>query len=208
MRPLAVYLSGRHPVVLEGFRAVIERTGDLEVGGYGSPDHAPACDGSCDVFLLHVNPRNLRELDSVAKLVGSAGCPILAYSLDASTDFARRVLALGVHGYLARGTPTAELVQALRVVAGGGSWVSALLGAELASELDAEAVPLPHQKLSDREFEVLVALAGCDSPTEIAGRLCLSEKTVRTYRARIARKLGLDSSQDLVRYAMRHNLAH
>jgi two-component system invasion response regulator UvrY len=88
----------------------------------------------------------------------------------------------------------------------GGRYVSAALAEKLASDLSAEAARLPHERLSDREFEVLRMIASGKTITQIAEELHLSVTTVSTHRARILEKMSMANNAELMRYAMRNGL--
>jgi DNA-binding NarL/FixJ family response regulator len=103
-------------------------------------------------------------------------------------------------------TAPKELVTAIRKVLDGGRYVSAALAEKLASDLSAQAVRLPHERLSDREFEVLRMIASGKTITQIADELHLSATTVSTHRARILDKMSMTNNAELMRYAMRNGL--
>jgi len=98
-----------------------------------------------------------------------------------------------------------ELVKAIRKVNAGGKYVSASLAEKLASHLEASDKP-PHENLSDREFQILCLIAKGESLKSIADELCISEKTVSTYRARILEKMKMSTNSDLTRYALENHL--
>jgi two-component system, NarL family, invasion response regulator UvrY len=103
-------------------------------------------------------------------------------------------------------TAPKELVRAVRKVLAGGRYVSAGLAEKLAADLSADSARLPHERLSDREFEVLRMIASGKTVSQIAEELCLSVTTVSTHRARILEKMGLDNNAELMRYAMVNEL--
>jgi DNA-binding NarL/FixJ family response regulator len=105
-----------------------------------------------------------------------------------------------------KNSPSAELAAAIHKVARGGKYVSARLGEALVANLDPKANLLPHERLSQREFEVLRLLASGKAVSEIAEMLSLNDKTVSTYRSRILEKLQLTTTAALVRYALEHSL--
>ena len=129
------------------------------------------------------------------------GLRVLVLSMHGEQQYAARALKAGASGYLTKDSAAEKLLGALRKVAAGGVHVSDATAASLVATVRA-----PHQKLTDREFEVLRLLAGGHSPTEIAARLHLSVKTVSTHKANVQGKLGLAGTADLVRYALEHKL--
>jgi two-component system, NarL family, invasion response regulator UvrY len=97
-------------------------------------------------------------------------------------------------------------VKAVRKVIAGGRYVSTTLGEKLAFNLDHPSDELPHQKLSDREFQVLRMIGSGKTVSEIGVELGLSVKTVSTYRARILEKMGLNTNAELTRYSFENKL--
>jgi two-component system invasion response regulator UvrY len=132
--------------------------------------------------------------------------PLLVLSMHGEEQYARRAFQAGAAGYVMKNSPSAELANAVQRVAAGGRYVSAKLGEALAAQLDPKAQQLPHERLSQREFEVLRLLASGNAVSEIADMLSLSDKTVSTYRSRILEKLHLKTTAELVRYALDHAL--
>jgi len=132
--------------------------------------------------------------------------PVLVLSSAPEEQLGVCVLRAGASGYLNKQTAPEHLVQAVRKVLGGGKYVSGPLAEQLATEAGRASQPL-HEKLSDREFQVLHLVVMGRSLKEIAGDLSLSVKTIRTFRARLLEKLRLQSDVDLVHYALQHHLA-
>jgi len=131
---------------------------------------------------------------------------VLVLSMHPEDQYAKRVLRSGAAGYMNKETAPKELVTAIRKVLDGGRYVSAALAEKLASDLSAQAVRLPHERLSDREFEVLRMIASGKTITQIADELHLSATTVSTHRARILDKMSMTNNAELMRYAMRNGL--
>jgi DNA-binding NarL/FixJ family response regulator len=121
-------------------------------------------------------------------------------------EFALRAFKLGAAGYLDKQSASDELLLAVKKVLAGGRYVTASLAERLAASLGGEVQQAPHEVLSNRELQVLRLIATGHTIKEVATELVLSEKTVATYRARIAEKLGLGSNVELARYAMQHRL--
>jgi DNA-binding NarL/FixJ family response regulator len=121
-------------------------------------------------------------------------------------QFAIRILRAGAAGYITKESAPEELVGALRKVCSGGKYVSPQLAEKLAVFIEDKTTRPPHEKLSDREFEVLRMLALGKTVTEVAEELLLSVKTVSTYRSRVLEKMKMTSNADLTRYALQNEL--
>jgi len=119
-----------------------------------------------------------------------------------------RVLKAGASGYLTKDSAPDELVKAIRKVVSGGTYVSEFLAEKLAMEIGigTDSSKLPHEALSDREFQVLRLIAAGKSVKEIAAELYLSVKTVSTYRARLLQKMNLETNAELIHYAIQNRL--
>jgi DNA-binding NarL/FixJ family response regulator len=133
--------------------------------------------------------------------------PVLILSVYPEKQYATRALTAGAAGYLTKEAAPHELVAAIRQVARGAKYISLSLATALAEQLgDREGAP--HEILSDRELQVLRLLASGMRISDIAQDLSLSVKTVSTYRTRVLTKLNLESTADLIRYALEHGLAN
>ena len=131
---------------------------------------------------------------------------ILVLTVHAEEQFALRLLKSGVAGYLTKERAPEELVQAIRKVMSGGKYVSTVLAERIALSLDTSVDKLPHETLSDREFQVMRMIASGLSVAEIAESLSLHVRTVGTFRRHILRKLNLKSTQEIAYYAIRGGL--
>jgi two-component system invasion response regulator UvrY len=131
---------------------------------------------------------------------------VIVLSVHSEDQFAVRVLKAGASGFLNKDSAPEELVKAVRKVLGGGRYVSASLAEKLAMKLDKPGDQLPHQTLSDREFQVLRMIGSGKTVSEIAQDLSLSVKTVSTYRSRILEKMNLNTNAELTRYSFEHKL--
>ena len=131
---------------------------------------------------------------------------VLVLSASPEADYALRALKLGAAGYLTKQSASDELLAAVRKALAGGKYVTASLAEKLAASLSGEAPSAPHETLSNRELQVLRLIATGKTLKEIAAELSLSEKTISTYRTRIAEKMNLHTNVELTRYAMQHHL--
>jgi DNA-binding NarL/FixJ family response regulator len=116
------------------------------------------------------------------------------------------VLKAGASGYLSKESAPEELVKAVQLVLSGRRYVSSALAEQLVADLDVNSDQPVHAALSEREFQILCKLAGGRAVSEIARELCLSVKTVSTYRSRVLEKMSLKSNADITRYALQNGL--
>ena len=132
--------------------------------------------------------------------------PVLILSIHPEEHYAIRVLKAGASGYLNKDLAPEELVKAVNCVLAGKRYITASIAEKLASSLDLNSEKVPHEFLSDREFEVLKLIAAGKSVSDIAEQFSLSVTTVSTYRARIMAKMNLKTNADLTLYAIEHDL--
>ncbi|MDP1823714.1 MAG: response regulator transcription factor [Archangium sp.] len=160
-----------------------------------------------DLVVLDLGLEGRSGLDLLAEL--NRKWPeqrVLVLSGYSEDSWARRALASGARGYVAKSAAADELRGAVSHVLEGGRYVSAALAEGLAADLGSGVVRTPLELLSARELEVLRQVAKGASLKETAAVLHLSQKTVETYRARIAAKLGLSSNVALTRFALRNGI--
>ena len=205
-----VLVADDHPVVREGVRHVLQGAVEMEVvGEVGRADEVlPAVRRlTPDVVILDIGMPGPSFLEVLAALPEAhPGAHALILSAHSEEEYAVRAFRGGATGYLTKGYASAELLDAVRRVAQGRRYVSASLAEQLAMGLAGDAEPKPHERLSNREFEVLRLLALGRSLKEIAAELDVSPKTVSSFRARILEKLRARTNADLIRYALEHSL--
>lgn len=132
--------------------------------------------------------------------------PVLVLSIYPEEQVAIRALKAGAAGYMNKDVAPKELVLAIKKICAGGKYISPALAEKLAASLDVHAWQAPHERPSDREFQVLRLLASGKEVAKIAEDLFISIKNVRTYRDRIHEKLHLKNDVELAHYAMKHGL--
>ncbi|MDP2137204.1 MAG: response regulator transcription factor [Candidatus Didemnitutus sp.] len=207
---MKVLIADDHEVVRRGIKDLLtEQFGEVEFGeaGDGGEALALALGGNWDLLLLDINMPGRGGLDVLVDVKkAQPRLPVLVLSMARESEYATRVLKAGASGFLTKQSVGHELAAAVDKVLAGGRYVSAALADQLAAELSTGGAGQPHEKLSDREFEVMKRLATGRSVKEIAGELSLSEKTVFTYRARLLEKLKLQGDVDIARYALKHGL--
>lgn len=131
---------------------------------------------------------------------------VLVLSMYPEDQFAIRMLKAGASGYLHKDSAPEVLVEALRTIYKGGEYLSPAITKLLYREMSAKNQELPHRSLSDREYEVFLAIGEGKPNNQIASQLSLSAKTISTYRARILTKMNMDNNSDIIKYILLHNL--
>jgi DNA-binding NarL/FixJ family response regulator len=160
-----------------------------------------------DVVLLDIMLPGKSGLDLLKELRAEwPKLPVLVLSGYPEDQFAVRVLKAGAGGYMTKESAPEELAKAMRKVLAGGRYVSPALAEKLALGVKKDPTRLPHETLSDREYEVMSRIASGKTVTEIAEELSLSGKTISTYRTRILEKLSVKNSAEIVLYAVRNGL--
>lgn len=205
-----ILLVDDHEIARRGLeQALAFNLPEASFGEAASTGEALACleAGRWDLALVDLNMpgRDGLEFLSEARRLWP-DLPVLVVSAYAEDEFAVRCFRLGARGYVNKTSGSAEILAAVKRVLAGGKYITATLAERLATALGGGEGQPPHEALSARELQVLRMVATGKTLKEIAGELHLSERTVATYRARIAEKLGLSSAVELTRYAMQHNL--
>jgi DNA-binding NarL/FixJ family response regulator len=207
---IRVFIADDHSLFRAGLQQILAKHNDLCIvgeAGTGLEVLRGIRNSDCDVLLLDISMPGRTGLDILKDVRReNPGVAILMLSMHSEDQYAIRVLKAGASGYITKESAAGELIVAIRKVASGGRYVSAALAEKLAFSLGHETELLPHQILSEREFQVMHMLATGRKLTEIADALNLSEKTITTYRTRILEKLHLHTNAELVHYAIDHKL--
>jgi DNA-binding NarL/FixJ family response regulator len=206
-----ILIADDHAIIRQGLRHIVAGQSDMAVVGEadnGSEVLRLVRTQTSDVLVLDINMpgRSGVELLSEVKRLRPQ-LPVLILSMYPEEQLAVRLLKAGAAGYLNKESAPEELVKAVRKVSAGGKYVSPSLAETLASDLQAGQDRLPHEALTDREFQVLCQLAAGKTVSQIADQLLLSVKTISTYRARLLEKMHMHNTAELMSYAIRHGLA-
>ena len=199
-----------HSIVRTGLRQFFAEHVDLRVAGEAASGRE-AIDlvrgTELDVLVMDLSMPGQSGIDALAMIRAKApDVGVLVLSAYPEEHYAVSLIRQGASGYLNKECDPLEIVEAIRVIALGKRYISASVAQLLAQQLDRADEGLPHQQLSDREFQVFLKLARGRTPSAIAEELSLSVKTVSTYRTRLMEKLGLHSNSDLTYYALKNNL--
>ena len=199
-----------HAVVRTGLRQFFSDQDDFEVVAEAA-NGREAMDivrgGGVDVLMLDVSMPGQSGVDALAAIKARApDLPVLILSGFPEAHYATTLLRQGAAGYLNKDCDPEDIVKAIRTLYRGRKYITAGVAEMLADGLDGSAAKLPHEQLSEREFQVFLRLAKGETIGHMAESMSLSVKTVSTYRTRVMEKMNLASNSDLTYYAMKNGL--
>ena len=207
---IRVLIIDDHPIVRTGIRSLLAEASDIQViseAGSGEEGLDQTFSMKPDVVILDISLPGISGLEVLKGIKEQASSTaVLVLSLHPEDRYAIRLLRAGAAGYLTKGAPSETLIRAIRKVSNGGKFISSEVAERLAFNLDAGFKGPLHENLSRRELEVMRLLASGKTVTEIGLHLAISVKTVSTYRRRILEKMAMQSTADIVRYAVENQL--
>jgi two-component system, NarL family, invasion response regulator UvrY len=207
---IKVLVADDHAVVRRGLRQILAETPDVLVGAEAATAEEVrrfVRDERFSAVVLDINLPGGSGLELLGEIRRERPeLPVLILTVYSEDQYAIRAIKAGAAGFLTKESAPDKLVEAVRKVAGGGRYVSAELAETLASVLAGEKGGAVHERLSDREFEILKMLASGKTVSEVALSLSLSVKTVSTHRTRILKKMEMRTNAELMHYAMRNGL--
>ena len=211
MKTLRILIGDDHRIVREGLKQVLADAPEIEVAAEAEtgPDvlqRAQALDGDkgLDAVLLDIALPDRDGLDVLQALRKQwPRLPVLMLSTYPEKQYAVRCIKLGAAGYLNKSANPDDMIAAVRKVAGGGVYVSAIAAEALAGAVGGSAAGSGTESLSHREYQVFRLLTAGKSVGEIGAQLSLAANTVSTYRARILEKTGTRNDVELALYAER-----
>jgi two-component system invasion response regulator UvrY len=207
---IRILIADDHAILRRGLKEIL--TGEFEGAMFNEAGNAQQVlaqvqSHAWDLVILDITMPGRSGLDLLRDLQQlRPELPVLILSMHPENQYAKRMLKAGAAGYMNKETAPKELVKAVRKVLAGGRYVSAGLAEKLAADLNADGARLPHERLSDREFEVLRMIATGKTVSQTADELHLSVTTVSTHRARILEKMGMANNAELMRYAIHNGL--
>jgi DNA-binding NarL/FixJ family response regulator len=208
---IRILIADDHAIVRHGLKQIIEKSGEMCVvaeADRGVDALRKLREIECDVVLLDVSMPDMSGVDVLKQIHAERPhLPVLILSIYPEDQYAMRLIKAGAVGYMTKDSAPPEVVKALLHVAGGKKYISPVVAELLANDLGSVEGKLPHQTLSDREYQIFLMLAAAKTVSEIADALSLSVKTISTYRTRILEKMRLDNNAELMRYAVDNHLA-
>jgi DNA-binding NarL/FixJ family response regulator len=207
---LRILLADDHAIVRRGVaQLLLERGIASEVLEAETGAQAISVAGQCpvDVTLLDISLPDINGVDVLKRLKRQTPrTPVLMFSMYREDQYAVRALKAGAAGYLSKTADPALMIGAIQQVAAGRKYVSPAMAEALATYVALDSEQLPHEKLSDREYQTLCMLASGKRLTDIATALSLSVKTVSVYRSRLLDKMKLANNAELTFYVMSNRL--
>jgi two-component system invasion response regulator UvrY len=207
---IRVLIADDHAILREGLKTIISETEDILVydeAASGTEVLRKADASCCDVIVLDISMpggSGLQTLQTLRKK--GLKIPILILSMHEEEQYALRMMKAGANGYLTKESAPEKLIEAIRIVAKGRKYISEALAEKMAFALDETSEKLPHEKLAQREYEVMLMISRGNKTNEIAKELALSPKTISTYKNRILEKMQMNNSAELTRYAVENGL--
>ena len=207
---IRVLIADDHGIVRQGLRRIVSECPGMTVAGEaasGEEALALARERAFDLAILDISMPGRGGLDIIRDLrAARPSLKVMILSMHSEEQYAVRCLRDGASAYLTKGSPPEEIVQAIRTVAAGRKYITPSIAERLASRIDLDGDRPLHDRLSDREMQVLMRLGSGRSVSDIAADMSLSVKTVSTYRARLLEKMGMQSTAQLIRYAVQNGL--
>lgn len=207
---MKVLVADDHTIVREGLKQIVKALDVIsrtDEASSGDEAWKMIRNGGYDLVILDISMPGMNGLEVVKKIRDNGiKTHVLVLSVYPQEHYAVRAINLGASGYITKDSAYTELALAIRKIAAGGKYISSAFAEKLIFNSPDSEAGSPHEKLSEREFLVMLKLARGQSVTEIAGEISISDKTVSTYRIRILEKLGLRNNAEITLYAVRNNL--
>ncbi len=205
-----ILIADDHPIVRTGLRMTITEQSDMKVvceASNGFEVLELLKKNNVDVVTLDISMPGLSGLEVLVQIRNLyPSLPVLILSVLSEEVYASKTLKAGANGFIHKETIPEELVKAIRKVAGGGIYVSSIMAEKFAGDVKNNTIKVLHENLSFREFQIMCLIAAGKTVTEIANALCISVKTVSTYRSRILEKMDMKNNSELTNYCIKEGL--
>jgi DNA-binding NarL/FixJ family response regulator len=207
---LRVLVADDHEVVRKGLMKVLAETLQpikIDEARNGQEAVSKVWKSEYDLVVLDLKMPGKSGLDVLKEIKDHRPkLPVMILSMHPEEQFAIRAIRAGASGYLTKDCAGDEMVLAMRKVLKGEKYISGSLAQILAGELDSDPEKPPHEILSDREFQVMLMIASGKPVGAIAKELCLSVKTISSYRTNILLKMKMKNNAEITHYAMQNKL--
>lgn len=207
---ISILIADDHPVVREGIKQIIAKSNEMKVAAEASNGQEvieKITKNNYDIIILDIAMPGIDGFEVIKEVKKiKPNSSILVLSIYPEDQIGIRVLENGASGYLNKESAPSELLNAINKIYSGRKYISENLAQSLASRVMVNKKPYFHENLSNREYQILCMLALGKDPKEIAGRLSISIKSVRTYRERIHHKLMVKNDVELTHYAIQNKI--
>ncbi len=207
---ISVMLVDDHELVRSGVRRLLDDTPGIRVvaeAASGEDALLRVREVRPDVLLMDVNMPGIGGLEATRKLLQmDPGLRIIVCTVHTEEPFPSRLMEAGAVGYLTKDCGIEEIVTAIRVVFAGERYICTSVARQLALSALPGSHNSPFERLSQREMQVMLMVTQGQNVQAISDTLCLSPKTVSTYRHRLFEKLGVLNDIELLRLALRHGV--
>lgn len=203
---IRILITDDHAIVRQGLARILEKDQGMEIvaecdNGIDALNWLRGND--CDIAMIDISMPGMSGIDLLKQIrEEKPKLPVLVISIYPEDQYAVRLIKAGAAGYLTKGSAPAIVLEAVRQIASGKKYISPVVAEMLANECGAQDGKLPHETLSDREYQIFLLLSSAKTVSEIADTLALSGKTVSTYRSRILEKMHLRNNAELMHYAI------
>ena len=205
-----VIIADDHPVVYKGLKEILqENFGSVMVdaAGTGRELIEKVKKTDYDLVLLDISLPDANGLDVLREMRRKRPrLPVLVISMYPEEMYAVRAIRTGAQGYLTKQSASEELVFAVRKILSGKRYVNPAFAVRMVVDFESDAAKPAHEKLSNREFQVMRMFGSGKTMKDIAVELNLSINSIRTYRVRIMEKIGVRGTEGLIHYALTHGL--
>ncbi|MCP4491413.1 MAG: response regulator [Gammaproteobacteria bacterium] len=207
---ISVLLTDDHALVRSGIKRLLEDSKQVEIVGEaecGEDSLQMAQELNPDVILMDVNMPGIGGVEACRRMLQrNPKQKIIVLTVHGEQTFSKRMLEIGAKGYLTKGCGLDEMLEAIKQVHNGKSYIATSIAQQLALSLLPGNEDNPIDRLSRREFQVMLMISNGLSNIEISDKLCLSPKTISTYRLRVLEKLGANNEVDLIKIAVEQGM--
>lgn len=206
---IKVIVADDHPVVRVGLKSIFAECDGIVLVGevVNGPEILKIDKKKYDIILLEIAMPGRNGLEIIKDLkIENPNVLILVFTFYQEDQYALRALKAGASGYLMKKSTPDQLIMAIKTVANRGKYVSQFVVEQLTCEVQYGWNKAPQENLSDREYQIMCMISSGRTLSIIAEELCLSVKTISTYRARILKKMGMKTNAEITYYAIKHGL--
>jgi len=207
---IRIMVADDHAIIRDGLKQIIGFNTDMEVvaeAGSGDEVLQQLRNTPCDMLLMDLSMPGKNGIALIQQVKAShPKLGVLVLSMHQESQYAVQAIRAGASGYITKSMASQQLIEGIRKVARGGSFISAAVAEKLVQQMHKPEGDLPHARLTSREFQIFQMLVEGRSVNEIADALALSNKTVSTHKANIQQKMEIETTAGLVHYAVKHGL--